>query len=287
MPAADLVTPQSLREWPLPELSSSKYGRGAVCVIGGAPGTPGAAMLAGQAALRTGAGRLTVAVARSVAAPVAAAMLETGVVALAETSTGTVSGSNVDLCKGLVDEADVVLLGPGLDDISQTTELLTGLLPSTKGAVVVLDAYAIGALSKLGPEPRQRSDSGELVLTPNSAEAGRLLGRDVDDLDTDVAEIAREYAAVVTCRGTIADPDGSVWRVSTGHPGLATAGSGDVLAGVVAGLLARGATPAQAVCWATYLHAAAGDRLAARVGPVGFLARELMDELPALLIELQ
>jgi NAD(P)H-hydrate repair Nnr-like enzyme with NAD(P)H-hydrate dehydratase domain len=75
--------------------------------------------------------------------------------------------------------------------------------------------------------------------------------------------------------------------VSTGHPGLATAGGGDVLAGVVTGLLARGATPAQAACWATYLHAGAGDRLAARVGPVGFLARELVDEMPALLTELQ
>lgn len=286
MPRADLVTPESLRDWPLPELSGSKYSRGAVCVIGGAPGTPGAAMLAGQAALRTGAGRLTLAVARSVAAPVAAAMLESGVVALAETPTGTVSGSNVDLCKGLVEEADVVLLGPGLDDIAQTADLLTGLLPSTDGSVFVLDAYAIGALSKLGqtPEPQERR---ELVLTPNGEEAARLLGRDVDDLEVDVPEIAREYAAVVTCRGTIADRDGSVWRVSTGHPGLATAGSGDVLGGVVAGLLARGAAPAQAVCWATYLHAAAGDRLAARVGPIGFLARELMDELPALLTELQ
>jgi hydroxyethylthiazole kinase-like uncharacterized protein yjeF len=213
-------------------------------------------------------------------------MLEAGVVALAETSTGTVSGSNVDLCKDLIDEADVVLVGPGLDDVEQTADLLTGLLPFTKGSMVVLDAYAIGALSKLSqtPEPQER---GELVLTPNTEEAGRLLGRDVEDLEVDVAEIAREYAAVVTCRGSIADPEGTVWRVSTGHPGLATAGSGDVLAGVVAGLLARGADPAQAVCWATYLHAAAGDRLAARVGPVGFLARELMDELPALLLELQ
>jgi hydroxyethylthiazole kinase-like uncharacterized protein yjeF len=240
-------------------------------------------MLAGLSALRTGAGRLTLAVARSVAPHVAAAMVEAGVTGLAETSTGTVSSANVDVCKGLADEADVVLLGPGLDDIEQTAELLTGVLPSTVGKVVVLDAYAIGALTTL----TERPEHGDLVLTPNNQEAARLLDRDVDDLDVDVPEIAHAYGAVVSCRGTLADPDGSVWRVSTGHPGLATAGSGDVLAGVVTGLLARGATPAQAACWATYLHAGAGDRLAARVGPVGFLARELVDEMPALLTELQ
>jgi ADP-dependent NAD(P)H-hydrate dehydratase len=283
MPPVDLVTPESLRNWPLPELRGSKYDRGAVCVIGGAPGTPGAAMLAGLAALRTGAGRLTLAVARSVAPQVAAAIVESGVTGLAETSERSVSAANVDLCKGLVDEADVVLLGPGLDDIEQTAELLDGVLPSTVGKVVVVDAYAIGALTRLPG----RLEHGDLVLTPNNEEAARLLDRDVDSLEDDVPEIARAYRAVVTCRGTVADPDGSVWRVSTGHPGLATAGSGDVLAGVVAGLLARGATPAQATCWATYLHAGAGDRLAARVGPVGFLARELVDELPALLTELQ
>jgi NAD(P)H-hydrate repair Nnr-like enzyme with NAD(P)H-hydrate dehydratase domain len=129
---------------------------------------------------------------------------------------------------------------------------------------------------------------GRAVLTPNPAEAGRLLDRDgVDDepeLDV-AAEIAERYGAVVSYESSIAAPDGRRWLVPAGHPGLGTSGSGDVLAGAIGGLLARGADPAQAACWGTYLHSTAGDRLAARVGRLGFLARELADELPFVIVE--
>jgi NAD(P)H-hydrate repair Nnr-like enzyme with NAD(P)H-hydrate dehydratase domain len=112
-----------------------------------------------------------------------------------------------------------------------------------------------------------------------------LLG--VDEAGDDAPRrIAARYGAVVTCRGTIAAEDGRTWQMATGSSGLATSGSGDVLAGLLVGLLARGAEPAQAACWATHLHAAAGDRLAVRVGRVGYLARELVEEIPALLTEL-
>jgi NAD(P)H-hydrate repair Nnr-like enzyme with NAD(P)H-hydrate dehydratase domain len=123
-------------------------------------------------------------------------------------------------------------------------------------------------------------------MTPNSAEACRLLERDLDDPATDVPAIAKRYQAVVSCQGWIADPDGGCWQITTGHVGLGTSGSGDVLAGALAGLRARGATASQAACWGTYLHAAAGDRLTARVGKLGFLARELLDEMPGVMAEL-
>ena len=97
--------------------------------------------------------------------------------------------------------------------------------------------------------------------------------------------VAAEYQAVVAFQGTIADPGGKCWQVSAGHPGLGTSGSGDVLAGAVIGLLARGAAGAQAAVWGTYLHAVAGERLAARVGRLGFLARELAAQLPIVLTE--
>jgi len=90
----------------------------------------------------------------------------------------------------------------------------------------------------------------------------------------------------VACRGLISEPGGRCWRLGTGDVGLATSGSGDVMAGATVGLLARGAEGRQAACWATYVHATAGDRLAARVGRLGFLARDLLDELPAVLVEL-
>lgn len=128
------------------------------------------------------------------------------------------------------------------------------------------------------------------MLSPNHAEALRLLeSEDVDDDAAVVAAaIARRWQAVITYQSMmIADPDGTVWRVDTGHAGLGTSGSGDVLAGAVAGLLARGTTATQAAVWGTYLHAAAGDRLAARIGRLGFLACELLDELPAVMTELQ
>jgi NAD(P)H-hydrate repair Nnr-like enzyme with NAD(P)H-hydrate dehydratase domain len=100
-------------------------------------------------------------------------------------------------------------------------------------------------------------------------------------------DIAKRWDAVVSFYGAVATPDGSMRQLQTGHPGLGTSGSGDVLAGAITGLLARGVDLEQATCWGTYLHAAAGDRLAAKVGRLGFLARELLDELPLVITELQ
>ena len=99
-------------------------------------------------------------------------------------------------------------------------------------------------------------------------------------------ELADKYQAVVSCQGVIAEPGGSLWEITTGHSGLGTSGSGDVLSGAIAGLRARGTTDAQAACWGTHLHAAAGDRLASRLGGLGYLARELSEELPPLMMEL-
>ena len=128
--------------------------------------------------------------------------------------------------------------------------------------------------------------AGRMVLTPmvvrrSSCSAGAR------EHPADVAEIAQRCAAVVSSQGVIADPAGSLWQVNAGHDGLATSGSGDVLAGALGGLLGRRAEGAQAACWATYAHAAAGDRLAARIGRLGFLAREILDELPGILVELE
>lgn len=108
-----------------------------------------------------------------------------------------------------------------------------------------------------------------------------LLGRELGgDVATDIAEIADRYQAVVSCQGVVAGPDGRTWLIGAGHGGLATSGSGDVLAGALAGLLARGADGDQAACWATHVHAAAGDRLAAGVGPLGFLAGSCWTSCP-------
>jgi hydroxyethylthiazole kinase-like uncharacterized protein yjeF len=228
-------------------------------------------MLCGIAALRVGAGRLTLVVPESIAGPVAIAVPEAGVLALGGGS-GELLG---DEAGDELESADAVVIGPGFVDpgtaLRAVAEVSTGLGAHTG---LVLDAFALGVLPDLGDHVLP----AEAVLTPNLVEAGILLGRDVQDAAHGVVEIADRYPAAVTCFGEVAR-DGDRWHVEGGGSGLGTSGSGDVLAGAVAGLLARGADAAQAAVWATYAHAMAGDRLSARIGSVGYLARELADEL--------
>lgn len=298
---ATLVAPSLLREWPLPAPGADKYSRGSVLVVGGARATPGAALLAGVSALRAGAGKLTLAVAESVAVQLGVALPECGAIGLPETPGGSVKPELAPIASYL-DRADAVLVGPGLDDPDLAGELLEALLEheasrdgssdpdGTEGPAIVLDAYALAALVHL--EDQLDPWRGRLILTPNPTEAGILLGRDVEDLEKDLPEISAKFGAVVSCQGLITQPPGlepdepELWKITTGYGGLGTSGSGDVLAGAIAGLRARGTTGAQAACWGTHLHAAAADRLASRLGPLGFLARELADELPALMLEL-
>lgn len=175
-----------------------------------------------------------------------------------------------------------VAIGPGLLGREQTAALLQALLPRVDDrTAVVLDAVALGALARV-PEAAEPV-RGRLVLTPNAGEAAELLGeRRLSGVDAAQA-VAERYGAVVAAHGGVATPDGRQWRDESGGVGLGTSGSGDVLAGAVAGLLARGAEPAQATVVGQYLHSAAGDALAADVGRLGFLARDLLPELPRLL----
>jgi hydroxyethylthiazole kinase-like uncharacterized protein yjeF len=279
-----------------------------VLVVGGARRTPGATLLAGTAALRAGAGRLTLAVPESVAVQLAVTLPEAGVIGLRESAGGSLGSEGLEVLFEDFDSADAVLIGPGLDDIDGTEALLRELLrheasrsggkagAEEAGAAIILDAYALGCLPKLLDDLDPWA--GRLILTPNPTEAAILLGRDADlgdegSLAAAVVEIAGKYRAVVSCQGLIARPPGGDapeaaerWQITTGYGGLGTSGSGDVLAGAIAGLRARGTTDAQAACWGTHLHAAAGDRLASRLGSLGFLARELADELPPLMMEL-
>jgi hydroxyethylthiazole kinase-like uncharacterized protein yjeF len=293
--ATTVVSPALLRDWPLSswtERNDSKYDRGRVLVVGGAAETPGGVQLAGIAALRVGAGHLTLAVGEPVAVTMAVAIPESGVIALPVNQAGSVLGGGSERLEQELAEAGAVLIGPGLDDLPQTAELLAWAVPRLGAeTALVLDAYALGALPDL--KDSVRPIAGRLVLTPNASEAERLLeaagpADDASDnpMSTEV-RLAQSYRAVVSMGGVIAHPDGRTWRVSAGYDGLATSGSGDVMAGALTGMLAGGADPEQAAVWATFVHAAAGDRLAARIGRLGFLAREILEELPAVMVELQ
>jgi hydroxyethylthiazole kinase-like uncharacterized protein yjeF len=289
-PAEPVLSPAALRNWPLPQPSGNKTSRGRLLVVGGARTAPGAAMLAGLAGLRVGAGVLTLAVAASVAGPIGAAAPEAGLVWLSETAGGAVSGGSAEQLAEVLGKADALLVGPGLDDPAEAAELVTGLAAAAEPKLpIVLDAYALGVLTEL-PDRTRQALRGRLVLTPNQSELGRLLPGDFSadgGSAEELAAVAEFHGAVLSSNNRIVAPDGACWSVPAGHSGLGTSGSGDVLAGALSGLLARGVELNQAACWATYLHAAAGDRLAARVGALGFLARELLDELPLVLTELR
>lgn len=281
-----VVTPDLLRSWPLPQPTGTKYARGQVLVVGGTCTTPGAVVIAGTAALRMGAGRLTVATAEGVAVPLAVALPVSGTLPLPQDDDGSITGERAEeLLATEISRADAVLLGPGLragDGTARLVEAVTQASPDD--LPLVLDAAAVSMLPDLDTATVERL-GGRLVLTPNVQELARLL--DVpevaeDDLAQATLRIADELDAVVGCGPWIAS-DGALWEVSTGDTGLGTSGSGDVVAGAVVGLIARGASPVQATVWSKHVHAAAGDVLAARWGRIGYLATEVLPELPLVL----
>ena len=281
------VTTTTLREWPLPDPESSeKHSRGVVLIIAGSSHTPGAALLAAEAALRAGCGKVQIATAGSVAAQVGALVPEAAVYGFDETSGGNLPVECAARLAELADGADATLVGPGFADPDESAALVGALLPRVHGPVV-LDALATAYVN----DHRELTEvTGPCVLTMNPSELGHVLDRDPSELAPDqvaaVAELADTSGSVVLLGGDtklVAASGRPTYAVTAGSAGLATSGSGDVQAGLVAGLLARGAEPAQAAVWGAWLHASAGDRLADKVGTLGFRAGELPAEVPALL----
>lgn len=279
-----------LRRWPLPDVAedADKEDRGRVLVVAGSRETPGAALLAGMAALRAGAGKLVVATAQSVAQPLALALPEARVIALPENDRGALAPAAVELLADSASRTQSALLGPGLMDGAGTCPVVEALLPLLAHAPVVLDALGMDVVRQ-----GRRFDQ-PLLLTPHAGEMAHLLGATKEEILADPPRAARDAAhrwnAVVALKGAntlVATPRGDSWRHEGGHPGLATSGSGDVLAGLIAGLAARQAPLEQACAWGVVLHARAGAALARRLGPLGFLARELAAEIPPLVSRLQ
>jgi hydroxyethylthiazole kinase-like uncharacterized protein yjeF len=289
-PDRTLVTPQVLRAWPLPEPTGGKNARGSILVIGGSSQTLGAVLLAAEAALRAGAGKLQVATAESVAPFAATALPEALVRALPQSDSGAVLAEAADEVRELAEAADAVLIGPGMADTEQTQGFGDRLLPHLAGPVA-LDALGLASVTA-DPACLKHLDA-RVVLTPNPTELAFALHVEQDEIEADPAgatlELARRAQAAVGLGGAtswIAAPDGRLWSDESGGAGLGVSGSGDVRAGIVAGLLARGAEPVQAAVWAAYLHGRAGERLAATVGRLGFLARELPREIPGIIDEI-
>jgi hydroxyethylthiazole kinase-like uncharacterized protein yjeF len=283
---SDDITAQLLRDWPLPmpAADADKEVRGHVLIIAGSREIPGAVLLAATAALRAGAGKLTIATAASVATQIGIIVPEARVIGLAETPE---DGLLVDESQGLREvcrQASAVLIGPGMRDDAATIALVRALLPECAAAALILDACAM-CIACDGWRFEQ-----PVLLTPHAGEFAGLTGIAKEDINAGqqaaAREAARRWQATVALKGAltvIAAADGREWHHRGGNSGLAISGSGDVLAGLIAGLAARGAPLEQAAAWGVALHAMAGEQLSLRHGPLGYLAREISAEVPALL----
>lgn len=282
------ITPGVLRDWPLPVPAASSDGgyRGRTLIVAGSAQMSGAAVLAALAALRAGAGELCIATARSVASTVALAVPEGRVIGLRETPRGGLARLGTAPCAG---DFEAILVGPGMQDDDATARLVQGLRARFPKALLQLDGCAITALEN-ETVPWDRFAEGRVLITPRAGELASLIGSSPDDVAANavraVTKAARQWRVTVLLKGVmshVGTPEGHVWSHAGGGAVQATSGAGDVLSGIVAGLMARGCTPEQAGVWGLALHAEAGEALARRIGPVGFLARELSEQIPQLL----
>lgn len=272
---------------PVPGGRVSKNTRGRVLAIGGSRTVPGAIRLTGEASLRAGAGKVRIATLADAVVALGTAFPEAGYLALGERN-GEVAVTAPDVLRENVARTDAIVVGPGISDRSAASRLVAFLAETPGEAGLVLDGAAAACAGPL--REALAAFVGRLVLTPHLEEMAALRDCDAEAVRADAAgaarEIAARFGAVVALKAEetlVAAPDGQVLRYPGGGAGLATGGSGDVLAGVVAGLLARGAAPLAAAGWGVWLHGEAGRTLAAATGPLGFLARDLLPLIPTLL----
>jgi ADP-dependent NAD(P)H-hydrate dehydratase len=289
------ITDALLRRWPLPDPAKggSKEHRGRALIIAGADEMPGAAILASTAALRSGCGKVRVAVPARAAIAVGWGLPELFVLPI-DTSSPKNRRTSLRRILDSAHAAAAVLIGPGMRDESIIRLFLENLLGLDSRPPLVVDAGALRLLPHVSR--RLRGDSGGLILTPHHSEAATLCAVPIEKIERDplryAREIAERFRAVVVLKSaetlvSASPPSAAAYLNKRGNIGLATAGSGDVLAGMIAGLVARGADPLQAAVWSVALHARAGERLAKRIAPLGYLAHELIDEIPGVMARLR
>lgn len=283
------LTRSWLAHHPLPDHASGsdKDARGRLLVIGGSRFAPGALRLTGEASLRAGCGRLRLATIEGAALPLGVLLPEAAMIALPEDKHGAIARHAVERLLQPLNHCDCAIVGPGMTGPEAASQLVDWLLRKAPANLpLLLDAAAIAAFGSGRIAQRQ----GGLVLTPHHGEFERLMHGGSDQIAAAPAraasEAARRLNAVIVLKSAetfIAEPHGRTVHYSGGGIGLATSGSGDILSGILGGLLARGVECFEAAAWAVWLHGEAGRRLADRVGPIGFLARQLLDEIPGLM----
>lgn len=276
-----------LRRHPLPPIvEGDKDSHGKLLVIAGTREIAGAASICAGAAMRAGAGKVTIATVASVAPQLGMAVPEARVIPMPETQDGGYAHSAVAKLAGIASDYDAVVAGPGMSPTGVATSLAATLC--TIGVPLALDAALLHGLAPAAAHARAADVPP--ILLPHSGEMASLLDCSEEEAEADPLrcgrEAARRYQALVLAKGPkshVVTPEGKAWRYEGGGPGLGISGSGDTLAGILGGLLARGALPLPALLWSVWLHGEAGASLAEKIGPVGFFAREIAAEVPALL----
>jgi hydroxyethylthiazole kinase-like uncharacterized protein yjeF len=263
---------------------------GHVLVVAGSRGKTGAALLAAQGSARAGAGLVTLAVPATLQPVLEAQVREAMTAALPDTGDGAAALRDGAAVEELLAGRAAVVCGPGLG-LAEPTRAMVARVVRRCRAPLVLDADGLNAVAETG---FLRTRAGPTVITPHPGEMARLLGTDTAHVQADRLGVARSFAqaekVVVVLKGArtiVASPDGGAAISPTGNPGMASGGTGDVLAGVIGALLGQGLTPFDAAVLGVFAHGAAGDAVAARQGEVGLVASDLLAELPPTLARLQ
>lgn len=269
----------------MPASDSDKNSRGRVLAIGGALQVPGALRLTAEAAFRAGAGKVQIGTVDPAALPLGVMFPEVATHGLAMNAVGELDARAAQQITALLEYSDALVIGPGMSAGADGFEILDTLLRARPALPLLLDAAMLHVLP--AHEASVRDYPGACVLTPHPGEMAALMNVDVSALCAELAQdAASRFEATVVLKGPtswIAEPGTETLCYEGGGPGLATGGSGDVLAGVIAGLLARGINARLAAAWGVWAHGEAGAQLAQQIATTGFLARELLPRLPALL----
>ncbi|HZQ19070.1 MAG TPA: NAD(P)H-hydrate dehydratase [Terriglobales bacterium] len=288
----NVITPKEIVPLIGPRPRDSNKGMyGHLLVVGGSVGKTGAAVMAGFSALRMGAGLVTVATPQSALATVAGFHPELMTEPLAETDSGTISSESLKTFEQIAERKTVLAIGPGISRDPSTAEFVRTVVQQSQ-TTIVLDADGLNAFEGRANDFKRRPNAGAnqttLVLTPHPGEMSRLTGLSIAAIQRDRTNVARTFAqehkVIVVLKGDrtiITNPNGEAWVNTTGNPGMATGGTGDILTGMVAGMLAQNPKRAfEAVLAAVYLHGLAGDIAREKMGEHSLVATDLITALP-------
>lgn len=275
-----------------PRHSDSHKGTfGHALLIGGSTGLTGAILLAALAAIRCGAGLVTAALPESLVPIFDSALLEVMSMPLAQTGQGAIALEALPAIENILGTCSVCAIGPGMSRYNEANAIVRFVLERA-GVPVVIDADGLNALQ--GDVDILKERQIPVVLTPHPGEMARLTGKTIEEIQANridcAAHYAQEWGTTIVLKGNktvVAEPTGEIYLNITGNPGMSTAGSGDVLCGIITGLISQGLKPAKAAAIGVYLHGMSGDYAAGIKGQRGLIASDIIEGLPLVLAQFE